>query len=75
MASPVRHMTAIRYYRDRPGWDAQEIDSPSWSDIEPAIRRMDNYYFPIVQLNTTANDEDEKIFNILGGAGRWALFP
>ena len=67
-------MTVIRYYRDRPDWDAQQIDSPSWSDVEPAIRRMDNYCFPAVQLNTTANDEDENIFNILGGDGRWALF-
>lgn|SRR5690349_15795297 len=74
MAAPIHHMTAIRYYRDRPGWDAQQIHSPTWSDVESAIGRMDNYCFPIVQLNTTDNDEDENVFNILGGDGRWALF-
>jgi hypothetical protein len=35
---------------------------------------MDNYCFPIVQLNKTEDDEDGGIFNILGGDGRWALF-
>jgi hypothetical protein len=66
-------MTAICYYRDHPGWDAEQIDSPSWSDVESAVRRMDNYCFPIVELNTTDDDEDENIFNIIGGEGRWAL--
>lgn len=35
---------------------------------------MDNYCYPIVQLNTTDNEYDESIFNICGGSGRWALF-
>ena len=74
MASSILRMTVIRYYRDRRPWVAGEIDSPSWSDVEEAIRRMDNYCFPIVQLNTTDNDEDENIFNVVGGDGRWALF-
>jgi hypothetical protein len=29
---------------------------------------------PIVQLNTTDDDEGEDAFNICGGDGRWALF-
>ena len=39
-----------------------------------AVRRMDNYCFPWVSLNTTDDDTDESVFNIMGGAGRWALF-
>jgi len=58
---------------DRP-WDTEQIKAPRWSDVEAAIRRMDNFCFPIVQLNTTESEEDEGIFNICGGSGRWALF-
>ena len=68
MASPIHHMTVIRYYRDRPDWDAQQIDSPSWSDVEPAIRRMDNYCFPAVQLKTTKT-KISSIFLVAMGAG------
>lgn len=35
---------------------------------------MDNYCYPLVQLNATDTEEDENIFNICGGAGHWALF-
>jgi hypothetical protein len=74
MTSPIHHITVVRYYRDGRHWDTEQINFPSWSDVESAIRRMDNYCYPIVQLNTTTNEEDERIFNICGGEGRWALF-
>lgn len=74
MASPIHHMTVIRCYRDGRHWDTEQVTSPSWPDVERAIRRMDNYCFPIVQLNTTDDEEDERIFNVCGGDGRWALF-
>lgn len=74
MASPIRNMTAIRYYRDGRHWVAEQIVCPSWADVERAIRRMDNYCFPIVQLNTTDDEEDQGIFNVCGGNGRWAPF-
>ena len=35
---------------------------------------MENYCFPWVSLNTTDDDTDENVFNVMGGAGRWALF-
>jgi hypothetical protein len=70
----IHHITVVRYYRDGRHWDTEKIISPAWPDIEYAIRRMDNYCYPIVQLNTTDDEEDENIFNICGGAGRWALF-
>lgn len=74
MLSPIHHLTVIRYYRDGRHWDDEKIRSPSWQDVEAAIRRMDNYFFPIVQLNCTEHEEDEGIFNAIGGDGRWALF-
>ena len=74
MKSPIHHMTVIRHYRDGRHWDAEQVNSPAWSDVESAIRRMDNYCFPIVQLCKTECEEDEEIFNVCGGDGRWALF-
>lgn len=74
MASPIHHMTVLRYYRDHRPWDSKDVPSPSWSQVESAIRRMDNYCFPIVQLNCTEFEDDEDIFNVIGGNGRWALF-
>jgi hypothetical protein len=74
MSTPIHHMTVIRYYRDGRHWDTEQVVMPAWSDVEAAIRKMDNYCFPIVQLNTTDNEQAENIFNICGGSGRWALF-
>jgi len=70
---PIHHVSVIRYYRDRPGWDGEQIQDPTWDDVEAAIRRMDNYCFPIVQLNPTEFEDSEEIFNVIGGDGRWAL--
>lgn len=65
-------MTIIRYYRDGRPWDSEDVRSPAWLEVEAAIRRMDNFCYPIVQLNLT--EDDENIFNVIGGNGRWALF-
>jgi len=69
VASPVRQLTAIRYHRDRP-WDAESTATPSWDDVVTAIRRMDDHFFPIVQLNCGEHDDDEAIFNVIGGNGQ-----
>jgi hypothetical protein len=74
MTLPIHHMDIIRYYRDGRHWDVERVNSPSWSDVETAIRRMDNYCFPIVQLSASDKDYDEGMFNVCGGAERWALF-
>jgi hypothetical protein len=74
MASPIHHMTVVRYYRDRRPSDSEDVRSPSWPEVEAAIRRMDNYCFPIVQLNCSEYEDDEGIFNVIGGHSRWALF-
>lgn len=67
-------MSVIRYSNDGRHWEMETIKSPLWTDVESAIRRMDNYCYPIVQLNTTDKEYDENMFNICGGKGRWALF-
>lgn len=67
-------MTVIRYSRDGRHWDKEEIESPDWTVVENAVRRMDNYCFPIVQLNTAEDDDADDVFSVVGGNGRWALF-
>jgi hypothetical protein len=73
VTSPVRQLTAIRYHRDRP-WDAESTANPRWDEVVAAIRRMDDHFYPIVQLNCGEHDDDETIFNVIGGNGRFALF-
>lgn len=70
----IKVMIIIQYYRDGSPWTLKEVENPKWEQIETAIRAMDNYCFPIVQLNRTIDLDDENLFNIIGGNGRWALF-
>ncbi len=35
---------------------------------------MDDHFFPIVQLSCTLQDDDEAMFNVVGGNSRFALF-
>jgi hypothetical protein len=74
MPSQVKLLTVIEYFRDSRPWKAHHSMCPSWEEVEVAIRRMENYCFPIVQLNLTEFDDDENIFNVIGGVGRYALF-
>ena len=74
MPSPIQLLTVIEYFRDNRPWKAHHSRNPSWNEVEVAIRRMENYCFPIVQLNLTEFEDDENIFNVIGGAGKYALF-
>ena len=74
MPTPIQVLTVVEYFRDGRPWIAHRSKHPSWQEVEAAIRRMENYCFPIVQLNLTEFDDDERIFNVIGGAGRYALF-
>ena len=73
-------MTIIQYFKDHRPWEAHEIETPSWLDVEQAVRNMDNYCLPIVLLskaNLSCDEscfDDEDSFNIIGGNGRIALF-
>jgi hypothetical protein len=66
-------MDVSRYYRDERRPDQETVVTPTWEQVEAAVRRMDNYCFPIVMLNTTDDEDDQTILVITGGDGRWAL--
>ena len=74
MLGPAQLLTVIEYFRDDRPWKAHHTLNPTWDDVELAIRRMDNYCFPIVQLSQVGDEEDENMFNVIGGAGRYAMF-
>jgi hypothetical protein len=67
-------MKVTRYYRDGRPWDQEVADMPTWAAVEAAIRRMDNFCVPIVELNPTDEEDSRSMFEVVGGAGRWALF-
>ena len=69
--TPIHHLTIVRYYRDGRHWDTERIESPPWTIVEGAIRRMDNYCFPIVLLEPTDEDWGEKLAE--RGRRRWPL--
>ena len=80
MASPVRSMVIVRYYEDGRPWDAEVIADPTWDAVELAVRQMDDNLRPIVLLSPErfgSSDEafeDDDAFNVIGGAGPYALF-
>jgi len=74
MKRAIHHMAVVRYFLDGRPWDVVQVIEPAWEEVEHAIRRMDNVSLPLVQLNPTADEENEDVFNVLGGDGRWALF-
>lgn len=75
MASPIQLMTVSRYYRDTRPSDVDYVASPTWNDIEAAVRRMDNYCFPFISLSADGDPEDVRLeaFWVVGGSGRWAM--
>ena len=76
MTSPIHNMNIIRHYRDDRPHSEERVLSPSWAEVEAAIRRMDrdNGYIQIVQLNCTADGDDDDIFNVISGNGNWVPF-
>ena len=80
MNSPVKLLTVVQYYKDHKPWVAHPVKNPLWSAVDEAIRRMDNFCFPIILLSCAQYEdaegafEDEDAFNVIGGAGRFALF-
>lgn len=70
----IKLITVIEYFRDDRPWHAHQTVDPGWSSIESAVRRMDNFCFPVVQLQCTLLEEDEDMLNIVGGNGKYAMF-
>lgn len=77
--SKITYLSIVQYFDDRSS-TVNTLRNPSWNDVESAIRKMDNYYFPIVLLGTHVigleedGFEDEDSFHVMGGNGRFALF-
>jgi hypothetical protein len=80
MPHAVQTLVAIRYHRNSKPWDAELTRCPAWSQVEEAIRRMDDRFFPIVAQSALECASDEALFeddeslHIIGGNGRFALF-
>ncbi len=70
----IHHLSVIRCFKDGRPWDVVQVNAPAWEEVEYAIRRLDNDRLPLVQLDPSSDDDNEAIFNVLGGAGRWTLF-
>jgi hypothetical protein len=73
MNQPIKLLTEVEYFRDQRPWVEHRTASPTWHDVEAAVRRMDNYCFPFVQLYPTEHDEAEDTLYIIGGGGRYAM--
>lgn len=74
MKSAIYNITVMSYNPDNSPAAPKIITNPAWEEVEAAIRKLDNYGFPIVQLNVTEDEEDENNLHIIGGDGRFALF-
>ena len=74
MDQTIKLLTVVEYFRDGRPRVAHQVPIPLWDDIECAIRKMDNYCFPIVQLHRSDFDDDDDSFNVVGGSGRYAMF-
>ena len=80
MNPPIKTLVTIQYHADGRPWEAEVITNPAWHQVEHAILRMDDKYFPIVVLSALdcATDEeafeDDDSFHLIGGCGNYALF-
>ena len=73
MDQPIKLLTEVEYFRDERPWAEHRTASPAWNDVEAAVRRMDNFCFPFVQLHPTESDDAEDTLYIIGGNGRYAM--
>jgi hypothetical protein len=73
MDQPIKLLTEIEYFRDQRPWAEHQIASPAWHDVESAVRRMENFCFPFVQLHRTEFDDADDTLYIIGGDGRYAM--
>lgn len=80
MEGKVKLMTVIEYFEDGRPWKTHNIKNPDWKQVEMAIRKMDDRFFPNVMLSckdlspTDSCFDDEDAFTIMGGNGKIALF-
>ena len=67
-------MTVANYHPDGRSAGRATVAPPLWPEVEAAVRRMDGFRYPIVELSCTDHDEDDTGLNVVGGDGGFALF-
>src|SRR5438105_3548844 len=71
----VHRMTSLRYDRRPSGLPRplpdEVVEQPSWLQVQAAIRKMDNFCFPIVHLACTDSERDG--LSVVGGPRRFAV--
>jgi hypothetical protein len=75
MGIVIEKLDAYRYRRRDDGspeaLPSEIIARPSWAQVQAAIRRMDNFCYPIVTIATDAEEQHALI--IVGGPRRFAV--
>jgi Immunity protein Imm1 len=76
------HLLRVTIYDDDGWtWRTEEIQEPTWADIEAAIRRLDRFHYPFVmlyrstvaKLDITLEFSDAPDFDVVGGEGEFAM--
>lgn len=75
MGTQIARMNCMRYDRSASGGSVlrppEVIDHPSWNQVQAAIRRMENFCYPIVVIATDV--EEQHALLIAGGPRRFAV--
>jgi hypothetical protein len=62
------------YDKDGWSWRTEEKTNPEWSDVEHAIKRLEQFVYPYVWLYRSRSDEDDMPdMNIIGGNGIYSI--
>jgi len=67
----VEALDVIVYEDDGWTWRSHEVPSPSWEQIETAIRGLDKFRHPFLFLRRKKDVKGEEEFQILGGPGSY----
>jgi hypothetical protein len=74
MGAIVERMNCMRYDRSPSGQPVRRapdvVERPSWPDVQAAIRRMENFCFPIITLSFDTSEQDGLI--VVGGPRRYS---
>jgi hypothetical protein len=74
MGAIVERMNCMRYDRSASGLPVRRapdiVERPTWLAVRAAIRRMENFRFPIVTLATDVSEQDGLI--VVGGPQRYS---
>lgn len=75
MRAPVARMSCMRYDRSASGEPVRQppeiVNYPSWQQVQAAIRRMENFCYPIVTIAT--DPEEQHALCVVGGPRRFAV--